>query len=392
MRIAIIGAGPAGAHLAYLLSRSGGEVLLFDAREAWEKPCGGGVTSKALREFDFLQRGNAPRQLVSSMQVISARGHKVTIRPKHDFAIFSRAELGRMMRRRATDAGAQLHCSRIERITRSAGKWKVTTARGDDFTCDFLVGADGATSTTRRRLGVQFAPSDFSYALGWHIKPANNGQTHPPSSRVEIKYLDQFSGYLWAFPRTDHISYGIVTKYGEATPQVLKERLLEFIATQDQLAAREIKAANYRSTAHATFYAAMIPALEAGSWDPLKVCSAEQAWALVGDAAGFVDPITGEGIYYALKSAELLAQGLLTQTQSYDEMWRAEFGSEMRRASEIQHRFYRGRFAGAPLTERMVQIARVHRGVRETLLDLIAGEQGYLDLKSRLLRSAVSFI
>src|SRR5437764_6757772 len=70
MRVAIVGAGPAGAHLAYLLSRSGADVLLFDAREAWEKPCGGGVTSKALRGFDFLQRDTSPRQMVSSMQVI----------------------------------------------------------------------------------------------------------------------------------------------------------------------------------------------------------------------------------------------------------------------------------------------------------------------------------
>lgn len=392
MRVAIVGAGPAGAHLAYLLSRNGADALLFDAREAWEKPCGGGVTSKALREFDFLERDTSPRQMVSSMQVISARGRTVTIQPKHEFAIYARAELSRMMRQRATDAGAQLHCSRVERIARSASQWELTTSRGETYLCDFLVGADGATSTTRRRLGVQFLPSDFGYALGWHVRPASHGQMQPASSRVEIQYFDQFSGYLWAFPRTDHISYGIVTKYQETTPPVLKARLLDFIAARDARAAQEIKASTQPSTARATFYAAMIPALEAASWDQLKACCAEQSWALIGDAAGFVDPITGEGIYYAIKSADLLAQALLTRTPSYDERWRAEFGDEMRRAAEIQQRFYRGRFAGAPLTERLVQIARVHRGVRETLLDLIAGEQGYIDLKSRLRRNSLSII
>ena len=392
MRVAIVGAGPAGAHLAYLLSRFGADVLLFDAREAWEKPCGGGVTSKALREFDFLQRDHTPRQLVSSMQVISARGRAVTIEPKHDFAIYARAELSRTMRQRATDAGAQLHCLRVERIARTSGKWKIKTAGGDDFTCDFLVGADGATSTTRRRVGIEFAPSDFAYALGWHVKPQSNGQARAASSRVDIQYLDKLSGYLWAFPRTDHISYGIMAKYQETTPQVLKAQLLDFIASRDALAAQEIKASMHHSTTHATFYAAMIPALEAASYDRLQACSDKESWALIGDAAGFVDPITGEGIYYALKSAALLAQALMTCTQSYDEMWRAEFGDELRRAAEIQHRFYRGRFVGAPLTERMIQIARVHRGVRETLLNLIAGEQGYIDLKSRLCRSALAII
>lgn len=392
MRVAIVGAGPAGAHLAYLLSRSGANVLLFDAREAWEKPCGGGVTSKALREFDFLERDTSPRQMVSSMQVISARGRTVTIQPKHEFAIYARAELGRMMRERATDAGAQLHCLRVERIARSSSRWELATSRGETYICDFLVGADGATSTIRRRLGIEFDPSNFGYALGWHVRPANNGQTRLPSPQVEIQYLDQFSGYIWAFPRTDHISYGIVTKYGETTPPVLKARLLDFIASRDGRAAQEIKASAQPSTVRATFYAAMIPALEAASWDHLKAGSSEQSWALIGDAAGFVDPITGEGIYYAIKSAELLAQAMLTRTQSYDERWRAEFGDEMRRAAEIQQKFYRGRFAGAPLTERLVQIARVHRGVRETLLDLIAGDQGYIDLKDRLRHNALSII
>jgi len=54
MRVGIVGAGPAGAHLAHELSRAGATVYLYDAREAWEKPCGGGVTSKALEDYPFL--------------------------------------------------------------------------------------------------------------------------------------------------------------------------------------------------------------------------------------------------------------------------------------------------------------------------------------------------
>jgi len=400
MRVAIVGAGPAGAHLAYLLSQSECEVLLFDARGAWEKPCGGGVTSKALCEFDFLQHGNTPRQAVSSVRVISARNRQVTVSPSHDFVIYSRAELDRMMRRRATGAGAQLHCTRVERISRSAGRWELETSRGENFTCDFLVGADGATSAIRRLLGIRFAAQDFVYSLGWHVRPKNNqdpqvktnGNASSPASRVDIKYLNEFTGYLWAFPRTDHVSYGILTKYQETTPAFLKERLLEFIETQDARVAQEIRSSAQHSTPRATFYAAMIPALEAESWDRLMVCHTRESWALIGDAAGFADPITGEGIYYAIKSAELLAQALLTGVEKYDEMWRAEFGREMRRAAQILRRFYRGHFAGAPFTERMVQMARWHRGARETLRDLIAGDQGYTDLKARLRRHVFSII
>jgi geranylgeranyl reductase family protein len=381
MKVAIVGAGPAGSHLACQLGKKGFDVLLFDARDAWEKPCGGGVTSKALREFDFLKNGDAPKQMVSSLRLITAQEREITLTPRYDFAIYSRKELARMMRKRAVDAGAQLYCARVEKTDFAHGKWRLETSQGN-FDADFLVGADGASSVIRRRVGVRFRPQDFAYALGWHAK------TLQSPTRVDVKYLDEFSGYLWLFPRTDHISYGIASGYQETTPARLKDKLLSFIETQDRGLAQQIKKSQGNSTSQASFYAAMIPALDVTTWDHLKACHAKQGWALIGDAAGFVDPLTGEGIYYAIKSADLLAEALTNRIGEFDEMWRATFGAEMRRASELQHRFYRGNFAGAPLTERMVQFAKRHRGVREVLRDLVAGDQGYVDLKPRLLKSA----
>src|SRR5262244_2557478 len=114
MRIAIVGAGPAGARLAHQLCKNGIEALLFDARDAWEKPCGGGVTSKALREFEFLLNNPAPKRMISSLRLITARSRELTLAPRRDFAIYSRKELGRMMRHRAVEAGARLYCSRVE--------------------------------------------------------------------------------------------------------------------------------------------------------------------------------------------------------------------------------------------------------------------------------------
>lgn len=385
MRVAIVGAGPAGAHLSCRLSQAGCEVLLFDAREAWEKPCGGGVTSKALGEFPFLREAQAPKQMVSALRLLTARGREVRLAPRRDFAIFSRTELARLMRRRAVEAGAALHCARVERTERRAGRWEIRTA-GGVHAADFLVGADGAASVLRRRFGVRFPASDFGYALGWHVRPA------PAAPQVEIQYLAGLSGYLWAFPRTDHLSYGIVTRYGEASPGRLKAILLDFIAASDARLAEELRAVGGRATPRASFYAAMIPALGPASWDRLAASNWAGGWALAGDAAGFADPVTGEGIYYAIKSADLLARALLGDPGRYEELWRAEFGGELRRAAEIERRFYHGRFAGAPLVERMVQLARRHRGVRETLRDLIAGDQGYMDLKRRLRQSAFSII
>jgi flavin-dependent dehydrogenase len=99
--------------------------------------------------------------------------------------------------------------------------------------------------------------------------------------------------------------------------------------------------------------------------------------------------VTGEGIYYALRSAELLAESYLSgKPLSYEERWREDFGVELRRASQMRRRFY-GNFWGAPFTERMIEFARGHRGVKRVLGNLVAGEQGYVDLKKKLVKSAL---
>jgi geranylgeranyl reductase family protein len=387
MRIAIVGAGPAGAHLACLLSKNGAEVFLFDAREAWEKPCGGGVTSKALAEFPFLQTPAAAKQMVSTLRLITAQKRELTVTPSKPFAIFARAELARLMRERALDAGAQLFCERVEKTEFSNDKWNIATS-ARQCTVDFLVGADGANSVIRRRVGVRFTEEDFAYALGWRVTPSNG----EPVTHVDVQYLGDLAGYIWLFPRTDHISYGIATSYRAAPPAQLKARLLEYLKTQDAAVAAELALAKQPSTPRAQFYAHTLPALGVARWDELRASDAAGRWALVGDAAGFVDPITGEGIYYALKSAELLAEALLAHPEEYETAWRDSFGGELRRAAELEERFYHGNFAGQPLIERMVQFAKRHRGVREVLRDLVAGEQGYVGLKARLLKSAVRFV
>ncbi len=386
MHIAIVGAGPAGSHLAHELSAAGARVTLLDARPPWEKPCGGGVTSKALQEFAFLQTADAPKQMIGSLRFGTSTARAVNVKPSKPFAIYSRAEMARMMRQRAMDAGAQLINERVEKSEFVDGHWKLATA-SQTIKADFLVGADGASSVIRRRVGVKFTEDDFAYALGWRVKtPVGQTLTH-----VDVEFLGDLAGYLWLFPRTDHISYGIASGYRATSPAELKKRLLVYLKKHDPSVAAEIEASPTPSTPRAEFYAAMIPALSVKRWNELKASDAAGRWALIGDAAGFVDPITGEGIYYAFKSAELLAKALTTKVESYESLWRDAFGGELQRAAQLEEMFYHGSYAGRPTIERMVQLAKYHPGVRRVVRDLVAGEQGYVGLKKRLIKSLFSF-
>src|SRR4029453_5097725 len=102
--IAIIGAGPAGAHLASCLATEGRKVTLFDPKGAWEKPCGGGVPTRAIREFAFiLESSSYPRKLVHQITMISPLERRVTLTLDRPFAVYSRQVLNSLVLDRAIE-------------------------------------------------------------------------------------------------------------------------------------------------------------------------------------------------------------------------------------------------------------------------------------------------
>jgi len=204
-----------------------------------------------------------------------------------------------------------------------------------------------------------------------------------------ISFLPGWAGYAWAFPRLDHISFGIATAQDTFDHASLDALLWAFMvgyygAGQDE---ESLKRTRDELGRVAERYAARIPGLAPETFERRRVGARD--WALLGDAAGFADPVTGEGIYYALRSAELFAEAYLAGSPArYEESWRADFGRELRRASQMRRRFY-GTFCGSPFTDRMIDFARLHPGIRRTLCELVAGDQGYLDLKRTLARRAL---
>jgi len=136
----------------------------------------------------------------------------------------------------------------------------------------------------------------------------------------------------------------------------------------------------------APVFSHLLPALTTASWGDLRL--AGDGWALAGDAAGLVDPVTGEGIYFAMRSGELLAEALLAGApETYPErVWR-DFGRRLALGSRLAHLFYHDDFLGAPSTTRLVQFAARSRVFAELLQDLIDGSQSYAGLAGRLYSS-----
>src|SRR5215213_10216389 len=392
----IIGAGPAGSFAAELLAKGGAKVALFDGRPDGEpKACGGGVTAKALKAWPQLL--NAVGRTITELDLYSPSSKRLHLTLDEPFAIYSRVAFDCYLRDRARDAGALVISEKISarKTKRGDDGWRVISDTGSEWTTSYLIGADGANSGIAKMLAGPLAPSDMEVAFGYRAPLPANG----PAPTV-VAFLPRWVGYAWAFPRPDHISFGIATTQDAFEHQPLDDLLWRFMIGyyyQSQGAAVNFwkdeksndETAGIRKHLHATAerYAARIPGLAAMTWDNRKVCGED--WALLGDAAGFADPVTGEGIYYALRSAELFAEAYLRgDVSSYGDKWRADFGQELRRASKMRRRFY-GDFFGAPFTDRMIKLARAHPGIRRTLRELVTGDQGYLDLKRKLARRAL---
>lgn len=395
--VLIVGAGPAGSFAAEKLSRDGVRVALFDGRPQDEpKACGGGVTSKALKAWPHLL--NAVGRTVEELEMYSPGGKQLHLKLDEPFAIYSRNVFDNYLRDRAGEMGAEIFAERVsfQRRADLNDDWVVQSGNGQQWCAPILVAADGANSRIAKTLAGAISKAEMEVAFGYRAPLPS--QDYAPTV---VAFLPGWAGYAWAFPRPDHISFGIATSQDAFDHQALDKLLWKFMVgyyrmrrdksahlwktrKSEQRRDEEIEA-ELRTTAER--YAARIPGLSAKSWDTRRACG--EGWALLGDAAGFADPVTGEGIYYALRSAELFAEAYLKgKPETYEALWRKDFGGELRRAAQMRYRFY-GNFWGAPFTERMIEFARAHRGIRKVLGELVAGDQGYTDLKRTLARRAM---
>ncbi len=365
--VAVIGAGPAGAWASYRLSRGGARVALIDGSHPREKPCGGGITGRTL---EVVRRGipfaRLPAVRIKDATFSHDSQESRTVLPADigglpALCVASRREFDGMLLTAAREAGAELIASRAVSIDRDDCGWAVQTRAGR-LNAAWLLGADGANSLVRRRVGQPFQRSDLSIATGFFVRQCM-------STDIAIAFENSPAGYIWSFPRPDHLAMGICAQADECTSQMLQARVSAWIT-------RHIG----RPT-DVERYGWPIPSLRACSVSRER--PAGDRWMLVGDAAGLVDPITREGIYFAVRSGDLAAESLLNATNpaaNYSVAIRREIHPELIRAAQVKSHFYQPHFMGLLIKA----LQRSHR-IRDVMSDLIAGRQAYRGLRRRLL-------
>jgi geranylgeranyl reductase family protein len=383
VNVAVVGAGPAGSWAAHLLARQGVRVTVFDHSHPREKPCGGGVTARALAlvgnalrlddcrwafvrsaSFSDSRRGRSATVVLPSETNHEPPGGLTVPLARTALAVASRASFDSALLDAAQRAGAVLERSRVTDISIDRSGIHLQTTEGT-HRADFLIGADGANSLVRRRLARPFARDQLSIATGFFA----HGCT---SDEIVIELLAKPAGYIWSFPRPDHLAIGICAQADAGMSS----------GTLRATTARWIETTGVGRGACLEPYAWPIPSLSARAFEQLDL--AGPRWCLVGDAAGLVDPITREGIYFALCSGQWAAEALLSggAVNGYVKRVRDEALPELTYAARLKERFFDRAFI-----DLVVDALQRSEAIRAVMADLVAGCQPYQSLKWRLLKT-----
>lgn len=329
--VLVVGAGPAGSAAAAWLARAGVDVVLADAEEfPRDKPCGDGLTPRAIAELDRLGLNDRLDKRARNWGLRAAGfGQELYLPwpggslPRFGGAV-PRTELDTMIRDNALVSGARGVTGRAIDVQRGPAGVTAVDFKGPDGTfavqCRHLVVADGARSQLGRRLGRQWHRGT-AYGVAARAYVSSDRSDDPwISSHLELRGEDNeiLSGYGWVFPLGDGtVNIGVGTLATDRHPaDVNLRRLLQ----------------HYRDSQEQPWglhgdldrpWSALLPMGGAVS----GVAGAN--WVLIGDAAGCVNPLNGEGIDYGLETGRLAAELLVAgeSTAAWAGVLQAHYGS-----------------------------------------------------------------
>ncbi|MBS0184206.1 MAG: geranylgeranyl reductase family protein [Nitrospira sp.] len=360
--VIVVGSGPAGACAAWRLAKAGVSVAVLEkATLPRYKTCGGGIVGRAMQSLPMDIRHTVERdchtaQLNFLPAGLSFTTHRqtpivsMTMRDQFDYALLSAAQ----------EFGAAVHqrCA-VDNVLFHGDFVTLATGTGS-MSAKFVVAADGALSTAARTM---------SLVDGHVLIPALEYEVTVPHDRLDRFHgVARFDfglipyGYAWTFPKNDHLSIGILSMAQRGSD--LKQAMARYLDLLGCGPVTQIERHGF-----------VIPIR------PRRGPFADKRIVLVGDAAGFADPVTGEGISFAIRSGLLAAQSLV-DGQLEEESVRHTYTRSL--TETILPELRRGRVLARLLYDfpRIRSWAFSQQGQRlcEAVTDVMAGKRQYRDL------------
>ncbi|MFX1388957.1 MAG: NAD(P)/FAD-dependent oxidoreductase [Promethearchaeota archaeon] len=309
--VIISGAGPSGSQCAKILAKAGYKVALIEKNVNWRKPCGGAVHSSVVDLYPELKKLNLPK--IRGVVMYSADYHKLEFKgvSSEYSIIMDRLELDNIMREAAVNAGADLfdnHLS-IDYIIKNQKKIGIKTKSPNgfrEFNGNLIIVADGMSSKLAIKSGMRSKWKINELAIG---KCAIMEGSHQLDKESVYVYFMPYQGYGWTFPLNDkRFNIGIFTFGKDNLKYNIHKVYQEF--TGNTNVKKYLPNSNSKIIWSSSYSFPAKGVLEKSLYTDNLM--------LIGDAGGFVSPISGEGIQTAVISGKIAAEIVIKALENED--------------------------------------------------------------------------
>jgi geranylgeranyl reductase family protein len=387
--VIVAGAGPAGATAARVLGDAGVATLLID-KSAFprDKPCGGGISARALSRFPYLAGAlrSIPNSWVSKVHFESPSGFVVDYRsPDALYLMIRRCDFDDLLFSLARPR-VEVATGLVRKVSVQAGHVSVETD-SHEYRARMIIGCDGANSVIARASGLRTGNVQSNYAIDMMEETPQQELSTSEQDRMYIYYrIRSHYGYGYVFPKTSHLNVGVGFKLDYYLSHMRGEHYRHQQAFVDDMKAKRVLTGQSN---RANFRAFPLPIS-----GPLARTYSDRV-LLAGDAGGFVNALTAEGIYYAMVSGELAAMAAVdairvgnfasTQLQSFEDDWKHEIGDELANSVRLQNLL----LADPKRIDRIVRAASRHAVLADLLARFATGAITHAQFKRSMWRRAL---
>lgn len=382
--VVVVGAGPAGSTAAKYLAEAGAKVLLLDKSGfPREKPCGGGLPTRVQKRFPYIEPLIDSVSYGSITYSSSLRYKLDLIREKPLLDTVLRNEFDDGLVKLAVKSGATfLGEKTVVDVSIQPDKARVMLNDGLAIETQVVIGCDGTRSIVAEKTGLGKKLETFCVCLVQE-QPMTPKQLDAYFSKKRLVHLfikaQGIAGYGWVFPKSNHVNIGIgefQSAISQSKPKApLKETYESFVALlkQQKIIPNNFQIENVKG--------AILPIF------PLETTYDDRV-LLCGDAAGFINPITGEGIYYAMASGQIaaavIADGLKKQDlskqflSSYQAQWNKDFGKDLKLLGRFNNQWGKD-------SEKIVRLLTRDKTFAKLVIGVTGGQIGISKYKGALI-------
>ena len=377
-----------------MLGDAGVSTLLVDKSDfPRDKPCGGGISARVLMRFPYLEAALAKvsTKWVSKVYFESPSRAAVSYEsPERLYLMIRRVEFDHLLQSLAREHVVWRAPALVRKVVTDANGAIVTAdVQGEprEYRCRLVLGCDGANSVVARASGLRAGAVQSEYAIDMMEETPTSELAALDSDRMHIYYrIREQYGYGYVFPKARHVNLGVGFKADYYLSELRGRQYSYHHAFVDELISKHVIEGKSNRQNFRAFPLPISGPLERTSCDRI---------VLAGDAGGFVNAFTAEGIYYAMVSGELAARSAIEavranrfdreQLASYDRSWSREIGQELRKSAHIQRML----LADPGRVDRLVLAASRNPALAHLLARFATGALSYGEFKRSLLTRAL---